>query len=363
MTSPHTPPPAEDLPKRVPGSGKKVSPSPTPVRSNPAPHAADRGDSLPRLTGFSSLGSRANFDGPREDRAAHRPGSGASAKDEPSPGDRSSEKSRPGGILRRSGDKAAREGLRGALGVVGVVGLLAAGAVALVLGLSGEDDDKQTGASVSVGTREDYLEDFAGDAADPSASATRGKGAEKDEQDKDGKDGKASASPSASASPESSASAKASKAPRDETHAPAGGGPSPQEETPAVPSGVSVVSHDSQRCLDVVGGQPVVGTRLMIWDCHGDSVSQRWTFASDGTMRTLDMCVQLGHGSTADGAELQLAHCNGGDAQQFELNYRHDIVSKLANKCADVQDAATDNGTRIQLWSCNGEDQQKWSRS
>ncbi|WP_051777590.1 RICIN domain-containing protein [Streptomyces violaceorubidus] len=354
MTPPPAPPPTGDLPKRVPGSGKKVSPSPAsgrpdlaPDRPDAAPRAAGREDSLPRLTQFSSLGSRSHFDGPREEPAASRPSSPPSAQD------------RPGGFLRRPGDRARREGLRGALGVVGVVGLLAAGAVALVLVLTGQDEGVKDGASVSVDGGDYRPEDIYGPGGEarPSASASPG------DKGKNGKDGKASPAPSATASPTGSASAQVSKAPGDKAGAPAGSTPGAGQETSASPSGVSVVSHASQRCLDVVGGRPVAGARLMIWDCRADSASQRWTFPADGTMRSLGMCVQLAQGSTADGAELQLARCDGGDAQQFELNQRHDIVNGPADKCADVQDALTDNGTRIQLWSCNGLDQQKWSRS
>ncbi|MEU6290892.1 ricin-type beta-trefoil lectin domain protein [Streptomyces sp. NPDC046988] len=322
-------------------------PDSAPDRPDTAPRAADRGDSLPRLTQFSSLGSRSNFDGPREEPAASRPASPPPAQD------------RPGGFLRGSGDRARREGLRGALGVVGVVGLLAACAVTLVLVLTGQDEGAKDGASVSVGGGDYRPDDIyrPGGEARPSASASAG------DKGKDGKHGEASPTPSATASPTGSASAQVSKAPGDKAGSPAGSTPGAGQETSAAPSGVRVVSHASQRCLDVVGGRPVTGTRLMIWDCSADSVSQRWTFPADGTMRSLGMCVQLARGSTADGAELQLARCDGGDAQRFELNHRHDIVSGLANKCADVQDALTDNGTRIQLWSCNGLDQQKWSRS
>ncbi|MFJ4622385.1 ricin-type beta-trefoil lectin domain protein [Streptomyces sp. NPDC088812] len=125
---------------------------------------------------------------------------------------------------------------------------------------------------------------------------------------------------------------------------------------------MSILSHASQRCLDVVGGRPAAGAPLMIWDCSG-SASQRWTFPSDGTMRTLGMCVELADGSTADGAGLRLAACDGGPAQRFELNHRHDVVSGLADKCADVVDGATGNGTRVQVWTCGGQDNQKWSAS
>ncbi|MGW5064223.1 ricin-type beta-trefoil lectin domain protein [Streptomyces sp. NPDC004096] len=122
-------------------------------------------------------------------------------------------------------------------------------------------------------------------------------------------------------------------------------------------------SHASDRCIDVVGGKAVQGARLMIWDCSTAAASQHWEFKTDGTMRSLGMCVQLADGSTADGTDLQLAHCDGSPAQQFTLNSSHDLVSKLADKCTDVRDHGTTNGTRLQLWSCSGSDNQKWSKA
>lgn len=67
--------------------------------------------------------------------------------------------------------------------------------------------------------------------------------------------------------------------------------------------------------------------------------------------------------STADGTTVQLAHCNGGPAQQFRLNTRHDLVSVLADKCVDVRDKRTSNGARLQLWACAGTPNQKWSKN
>ncbi|WP_329295647.1 RICIN domain-containing protein [Streptomyces sp. NBC_01455] len=124
---------------------------------------------------------------------------------------------------------------------------------------------------------------------------------------------------------------------------------------------MSVFSHASGRCIDVVDGKAVQGARLMISSCSPVAASQRWVFASDGSMRGLGMCVQLADGSTADGTDVELARCNGGAVQRFTLNSHHDLVSGFADKCADVRDNGTANGTRLQLWSCAGTDNQKWS--
>lgn len=305
---------------------------------------------MPRLTQVSSFGSRGNAGASR---------AGATSADTLVE-DRSAGKRRRGGLFGRLGDKAQRDGFRGALGVVGVVGLLSAGVLGLILVLVNQDDGGQHGSASVVVDAGDYgADDVAGldTPAPPSASAS---GTKEDGKADHREAGKSSASPSASASPSSGASGKDTKAPDKDPAAAAEDGP--RTGASSAPAGVGIFSHDSQRCLDVVGGKAVSGTRLMIWDCSG-SVSQHWTFPSDGTMRVLGMCVQLANGSTADGAVLQLAGCNGGPAQQFELNYRHDVVSKLADKCADVQDEGTANGTRIQLWTCNGHDNQKWSES
>ncbi|MFF4902719.1 ricin-type beta-trefoil lectin domain protein [Streptomyces sp. NPDC001068] len=126
-------------------------------------------------------------------------------------------------------------------------------------------------------------------------------------------------------------------------------------------SGVMVFSHASGRCLTVAGGQGKDGSPLEIRDCSGSS-AQKWTFASDGTVRAFGLCMDAAGASTANGTVVQLAKCNGGPAQQFRLNVRQDLTSVLADKCVDVKDEQTANGTRLQLWSCAGTDNQKWSK-
>ncbi|WP_189884383.1 ricin-type beta-trefoil lectin domain protein [Streptomyces xantholiticus] len=58
--------------------------------------------------------------------------------------------------------------------------------------------------------------------------------------------------------------------------------------------------------------------------------------------------------STANGAMIQPARCNGGWAQGFALNSTHNLVNTQIGKCVDVTDSATGNGARLQLWDCAG---------
>ena len=64
--------------------------------------------------------------------------------------------------------------------------------------------------------------------------------------------------------------------------------------------------------------------------------------------------------STANGAALQLANCNGNPAQQFVLSGAGDLVSMHANKCVDIKDWNSASGARLQIWECGGGANQKW---
>ncbi|MFJ5035806.1 ricin-type beta-trefoil lectin domain protein [Streptomyces sp. NPDC088560] len=372
MKPPHTPRPSQALPKRVPGGARPVSSRSGPAQDGTAAlsaepaapgsgdraaDAAGKGTSLPRLTQISSLGSRGNAGrGAGASSSAADASMGGSAGD--TPGDnfaRRGDTGRSGApdvvppapADRHQGDKARREGFRGALAVVGIVGLLAAGSVALTLVLAHGHHDKRSRGSVTVGSGDRGTGDVNG-LGDVPASAT----GTDEKSDGSGKH--------AAASPKSSAPGKGAEA--SGKHATTAADTTGTGTTaPAATPGVNVFSHASHRCVDVVGGKAVQGARLMIWDCS-ESAAQHWTFTG-GAMRALGMCVQLAGGSTADGADLELASCNGSPAQRFVLNPRHDLVSTLANKCTDVRDSGTANGTRLQLWSCSGTPNQKWSTS
>jgi streptogrisin C len=115
------------------------------------------------------------------------------------------------------------------------------------------------------------------------------------------------------------------------------------------------------KCLDVPGGNNANGQFLNMWDCAGGD-NQKWTFAGDGTVRSLGKCMDVAWGSHDNGAVIQLMNCNGNPAQQFVLSGAGDLVNPSANKCVDVKDWNANNGARLQLWECAGGANQKWRR-
>ncbi|GAB2705221.1 hypothetical protein GCM10010442_24980 [Kitasatospora kifunensis] len=69
-----------------------------------------------------------------------------------------------------------------------------------------------------------------------------------------------------------------------------------------------------------------------------------------------NLCVDLDHGNTADGAKVQVWSCNGGNPQA--VTYGADNSLHVMGKCIDAH-TATD-GTPIQLWDCNNTGPQQW---
>ncbi|MFF2842027.1 ricin-type beta-trefoil lectin domain protein [Paenarthrobacter sp. NPDC057981] len=130
--------------------------------------------------------------------------------------------------------------------------------------------------------------------------------------------------------------------------------------SPATPASVRIQGY-AGKCIDVAGRQAVDGSQLQLWDCDA-SASEQWTFASNGTVRSLGKCMDVAWGSTANGARIQLATCNGNAAQQFVLTSAGDLVNPQSNKCVDVADWGSANGSRLQLWDCAGSANQKWWR-
>ena len=140
--------------------------------------------------------------------------------------------------------------------------------------------------------------------------------------------------------------------------------PRPPASTPKPkPVGAAgpIIGYGSGSCIDVTDGAYQSNPPLQIWSCNGGP-NQRWTFHSDGTVRSFDRCMTVAGGSTANGAKILLSPCSGSASQRFTLNKAHDLVNVRADKCVDAVDLQTGDGTRLQLWECAGTANQKWHR-
>ncbi|MGS2591882.1 family 16 glycosylhydrolase [Streptomyces hebeiensis] len=114
------------------------------------------------------------------------------------------------------------------------------------------------------------------------------------------------------------------------------------------------------KCVDVAGAGTANGTPIQLHDCNGNA-AQRWTAASDGTLRALGKCLDVRDGGTGDGAQLHLWDCVGAASQRWALPAARDIVNIKADKCVDATGNSSADGTRLQIWTCAGTPNQKWT--
>jgi alpha-galactosidase len=133
-----------------------------------------------------------------------------------------------------------------------------------------------------------------------------------------------------------------------------GGGTTPP------PSGTTLVSAASGRCLDVPDGATANGTQPVIWDCNGGA-NQRWTVTGQ-SIQALGKCLDAPLGATA-GAKVQIWDCNGGTNQQWTVNADGTVRGTRSGLCLDVDRNLTANGTAVLLWTCSAAANQRWSRS
>ncbi|WP_369392455.1 ricin-type beta-trefoil lectin domain protein [Streptomyces sp. CG1] len=110
-------------------------------------------------------------------------------------------------------------------------------------------------------------------------------------------------------------------------------------------SSVRLANPGTGKCLSGTAG--TYGTPLVLWTCDGDA-TQHWDFASDGTIRTNDLCMDAAGAGTTAGTIVQIAKCDGNAAQQFRLR-NNTLYATQANMCVN----AVKGGGGIQLATCN----------
>jgi hypothetical protein len=135
----------------------------------------------------------------------------------------------------------------------------------------------------------------------------------------------------------------------------------PPATTPPAAGATMLQSNFSGRCIDIPGGVATAGTPLQTWDCNG-SDAQKWSFASDGTVRAMGKCLDPAGGALANGTTVQLADCNANPVQRFTLTAARTLVNVSSGRCVDIKDWVGTNGARLQLWDCAGTSNQIWGK-
>ncbi|MEU8008069.1 PHB depolymerase family esterase [Catellatospora sp. NPDC049111] len=142
------------------------------------------------------------------------------------------------------------------------------------------------------------------------------------------------------------------------------GGAPPTSPPPSSPppsrSNVMIVGTGSARCVDAPNGATANGTQMQLWDCWGGN-PQRWTYTSSKQLTVAGKCLDASGRGTANGTAVIIWDCSGQTNQQWNLNANGTITGVQSGLCVDAAGAATANGTKIQLWSCHGGTNQQWT--
>ncbi|MFD7660969.1 RICIN domain-containing protein [Actinosynnema sp. NPDC059797] len=130
---------------------------------------------------------------------------------------------------------------------------------------------------------------------------------------------------------------------------------------PVAAQGSQVVGVPSGRCLDVAGAATANGTRLQLWDCHGQP-NQRWVLDANRRLVVYGTkCLDAYGRGTTNGTQVVIWDCHGDTNQQWQVNADGTIRNALSNLCLDAYNLGTANGTELVLWSCTGQPNQRWA--
>lgn len=117
-----------------------------------------------------------------------------------------------------------------------------------------------------------------------------------------------------------------------------------------------IVNGQVQGCLDILGNNPA-NYPLDIATCNGTD-AQNWTFY-DGVIQAYNhsgYCVDLDGDNTSSGTQVGIYPCNGNWSQDWlPANFTVNLRSRInTNQCLDVWANDQANGTEIDAWTCNG---------
>jgi len=134
----------------------------------------------------------------------------------------------------------------------------------------------------------------------------------------------------------------------------------PRPQTHPVTGPIGAIGGYAGKCLQVPGDPPAEGVQVEMIGCDGHP-GERWTLASDGTIRAYGKCLNVAGDAAVNGVGVQLSACHGGPGQQWRFTTGRDLVNANAGKCLDVRDFNPGEGALVQVWTCTGSANQKWS--
>ncbi|MFG2340860.1 ricin-type beta-trefoil lectin domain protein [Streptomyces yangpuensis] len=114
-------------------------------------------------------------------------------------------------------------------------------------------------------------------------------------------------------------------------------------------------------CADNDGNGADDGNRIQIAGCNGTD-AQKFQIRDDGTIRTNGACLNAAAAGTANATPIELRACDGSaPSQKFLPRADGTIHNPVSGRCLDLGNADTTPGRQLWLWDCTGSAAQRWS--
>ncbi|GAA1615347.1 serine/threonine protein kinase [Actinoplanes couchii] len=104
---------------------------------------------------------------------------------------------------------------------------------------------------------------------------------------------------------------------------------------------------------------PAGGGQIVTKACAGTDAGQRFTLASDKTLRARGKCAEVD--GAANGSLVTLVACTGARAQQWTYNASRELVTAEGGGCLDIPYGKETEGLAMWIWVCVGKENQQWS--
>jgi hypothetical protein len=172
-------------------------------------------------------------------------------------------------------------------------------------------------------------------------------------------DPSSSVSPAAKAASAKSSSSPISRSPSNSSPAEPKGSSAvaavtPTTVAPPAADRVGPITGPGGHCLDARGGIALLGSALTVYDCNGTS-SQRWTVATDGTLRVIGGCA-----AAAGDGSVQVASCDTAAAGQWRARSGSTLINVGTGQCLTDPSNGEKTGVPLRLAACGGSGQ-RWS--
>ncbi len=132
---------------------------------------------------------------------------------------------------------------------------------------------------------------------------------------------------------------------------------------PTAPDATSPVSltTSAANCVDNDFNRTDDGNRIQIAACNGTD-AQKFQIRADGTIRTQGKCLGAANAGTVNTTLIELRACDSAaPSQQFLPRADGSIHNPVSGRCLDLGNLNTAPGTQLWLFDCNASPAQRWT--